>query len=158
MTLEFESTQILLLASDVAVGAERVNFTLYIISNIALLTDTHLHDFVIQVLMGDKVSICGFVGSSPLKKAETRRFECQPVIVGSIVKIQMDPKSKDVMFTVSEVEVYGVYGKMALLDVLYYSLLFTSDVQIHNVNDNSNLTTIHNDSHLKTQASEKYAT
>ena len=85
---------------------------------IALLTDDNLHDFVIQVLMGDKVSVCGSVGSSPLEKGETRRFECQPVIVGSIVKIQMD-KAKDGVLTLTEVDVYGVYGKMALLNVLY---------------------------------------
>ena len=95
-----------------------VNVTLYIISNIGLLTDYKLHDFVIQVLLRDKVSICGSVGSSPLGKGETRRFECRLVIVGSIVKIEMD-KTKNGVLTLTEVEVYGVYGKMALLDVLY---------------------------------------
>jgi len=92
---------------------------------IALLTDENPHDFVIQVLMGDKVSICGIVGLARLQKGTTR-FECQPVIVGSIVKIQTD-KAMHTRLTLAEVEVFGVYGKVALLNVLYYSLLFTSD-------------------------------
>jgi len=75
--------------------------------------------------MGAKVSTCGYVWSL-LEMGETRRIECHPVIVGSIVKIQMR-KAKERVLTLAEVEVFGVYGKMALLYVLYSSLLFISD-------------------------------
>ena len=77
--------------------------------------------------MGKKTSICGAVGS--LMMNFTRRIQCQPEIVGSVVKIQMD-KDVNIGLVLCEVEVYGVYGKFMLLTVVYCSLhigLFLND-------------------------------
>ena len=95
------------------------NILLHVISNIALLTVLRLHHFDVQVIMGKNTSICATV-VSPLKNF-TRRFQCQPEIVGSVVKIQMD-KDVNEPLTICEVEVYGVYGKFMLLTVVYCSL------------------------------------
>ena len=90
------------------------------ISKIALLTGLRLHHFAVQVLMGTKTSICGDVGSPQLKQGETRRFQCQPEILGSVVKIQMH-KGVIEPLIICEVEVYGVYGKFTILIVVYCS-------------------------------------
>ena len=91
------------------------------ISKIALLTGLGLASFAVQVLMGKKTSICGAVGQDMLRPGETRRFQCQPEILGSVVKIQLD-KGVNKELTICEVEVYGVYGKFTLLTVVYCSL------------------------------------
>ena len=94
-----------------------LNVRLHATSTIACLTEPTIENLVVvQVLMDSKVSLCGAVESYQLGWGETKRFQCQPEIVGNSVKI----KKFNGYLTLCEVEVHGVYGKTALLYYAYY--------------------------------------
>ena len=70
-----------------------------------LLTESNNKNLVIEVLMGDKVSICKVVDFT-LTLYENR-FSCPPKTIGSIVKIRRKPSNPKVYLILCEVEVYG---------------------------------------------------
>ena len=117
-------TLILAFVFDVAVGVWCLNVRLHAMSTIVCLTAPMLAGLVVvEVLMESKVSLCGAVDFFQLGYGETKRLQCQPVIIGHSVKL----KKFHGHLTLCEVEVYGVYGKTTLLYFLYNMFLIDSD-------------------------------
>ena len=71
-------------------------------------------------------AICKVV-KQPLLHNETRRITCLPGVTGSIVRIT-STATKALCLSLSDVKVYGTYGK--LLIYLYYTYLLKKHVKI----------------------------
>jgi len=77
-----------------------------------LLTGSVNENLVIEVLMGDKVSICKVVDFALTQ--DENRFSCPPRTIGSIVKIRRKASKTKHYLILCEVEVYGTTLDMSM--------------------------------------------